>query len=239
MYRGHEDELKDYYIYQMDKIINEYSGKYEFHSTKEYSAYCYIGTKEIYIPESYKRYPCSKFLFDIYHEIGHLETNSLDMESYQQEYLATVWAIKTCNKRKIRIAPQTIAMYQRYIGEHRDKSPNRSKISDRDIALPILLNPGTNRNVVDIPADLVREVPRGKANKKSTIPDNMDIIDYLKSRNVEFVDKRIKGGNITIVGTEASIGELVDTICSAYGISGRYGTSLKAIKNRAGWWTKG
>ena len=219
------DEEKNYWIQQMNKIISEYDGKYAFYSTKEFSAYCYIGSKEIYVPQGYKRHPDSKSLFDIYHEIGHLETNTLDMESYQQEYLATVWAIHACNERNIYIPPRIITMYQRYIYEHRDKSPNRDKIDNKALKLPPLLCVDSN-------------IKRPKQ-RREQMSYCMDLIDYLNSREVEFVDHRSKGGNLTIVGTEANISELIHTICSAYGIIGKYGTSLRAIQYRAGWWTKG
>lgn len=233
-----QPNMKEYYLYQMEKIISEYEHKYTFVMEKENTAFCYIGTKEIHVPYLYKEHPCSKYLFDIYHEIGHLETNTLDMERYMEEYTATIWAIKACGKRKIYVSPQTIMVYQDYIRGFRDKSPNRSKISDKDIALPLTLYPNTDR-IIDVPTDAVMEIPTGRVNKKPVVSANTDIISYLRSQNVEFVDRRLKGGNLTIVGTEETIGELVNTICSEYGIAGRYSGSLKAIKNRAGWWTKG
>lgn len=225
-YRKTETEAQKYWRDQMLKVISEYEHKYKFYSTKETPAYCYIDSKEIYIPESYWKYPYSKYAFDVYHEIGHLETNSLDMEAYQQEYLATVWAIHAMNERRLYIAPRTFSLYQKYIAGYRDNSVDRDAVSDEDIALPAALNVGFNRNTA--------RVINGDGE-----PCVMDLVSYLKSRNVEFVDNRMKGGNLTIVGTEPNIGELINTICLAYGITGRYGSSLRAIKHRAGWWTQG
>lgn len=222
-----ETAAQKYWKYQMCKIISEYERKYKFCSTKETPAYCYIGSNEIYIPESYWKHPYSKYAFDVYHEIGHLETNTEDMETYQQEYLATVWAIQAMNERKLYIAPRTVTLYQKYIVEYRDKSVGRGTVSDEDIALPAALNVGSNRNAT-----------RKRMTSEDGKPYAMDLVSYLKSRNVEFVDNRMKGGNLTIVGTEPNIGELINTICLAYGITGRYGSSLRAIKHRSGWWTQ-
>lgn len=229
------EDSRRYYGNLMEKIIKEYEHEYKFLPTTETTAFCYTGEyKEIHVPNCYREHPSLRTVFDILHEVGHQKTNTDDMERYEEEYTATIWALKSCEKRHIRVTPDIIISYQRYITEFRDKSPNRNKIPDSAIRLPMPLKP-TSNTFIDIPEDKVREVPRGKAK----IASNTDILDYLKSVGVEYVDKRMKRGNLTIVGTEATIGTIVSTICSTYGIEGRYSSSLKAIKGRAGWWTKG
>lgn len=233
----------------LDMVIAKYKHKYNFLSTKETTAFCYIGSNEIYVPEMYRDYPSLVHVFDILHEVGHLETNTLDMETYQMEYLATVWALNAARKERIYVAPMTIANYQRYICGWRDKSPNKNKIPDSAIQLPLKTLPVSKSPVgllsvgrtVDIPYDSVKEVKPSRTTKRSktAIKSNMDILEYLDSVGAEYIDNRLKRGNLTIVGNEASIGKIVDTICVTYGITGRYSTSLKAIKGRAGWWTKG
>ncbi len=85
----------------VDMIIVRYKHKYKFFSTRETTAFCYIESKEIYIPEMYRDYPSLAYVFDVLHEVGHLETNTLDMERYQMEYLATVWALNAASIARI------------------------------------------------------------------------------------------------------------------------------------------
>lgn len=234
----------------VDMIIARYKHKYKFLSTKETTAFCCIESKEIYIPEMYREYPSLVYVFDVLHEVGHLETNTLDMETYQMEYLATVWALNAASKARIYVEPMTIANYQRYICDWRDKSPNKNEIPDSAIQLPIktlsVIKPPEGKllvgRIVAIPPASVGEVKPGRATKREVTPAikaNMDILKYLDNVGAEYVDNRLKRGNLTIVGSEAAIGKIVDTICTTYGITGRYSSSLRAIKGRAGWWTKG
>lgn len=252
--------LGNFYNRMTEMLIDEYKNKYKFFETSDDTAYCYIPTKEIYVPTRYSQYPCLKNLFDVFHEIGHLETNTEDMETYQQEYLATVWAIKECNRRKIHLTPDIIIMYQKYIIKHRDQSPNRNKIPDFAIRLPFETKPVIDSAFNGTPYSAIvgtLGIPTRKNRKPKQIIDmpddlspldivastsydsSLDLIDYIKSMHVEYVDNRLKSGNLTLVGDEKSLSTVVSYICKVYGITGRYSSSLKAIKGRAGWWTKG
>lgn len=225
--------LKNYYKNMMHIIMDEYQNEYNFLKTKEQTAYCYVGKNDIYIPEIYDEIASSKTLFDIFHEIGHLKTNTFDMETYEQEYKATVWAIEECNRRKIGITRETMMIYQRYIIDWKNKSPNASRIKESSLVLP-------NNKYVAVPDDNYRLVDEQTFNKPRVIVStDENIIDYLNRNHIDYVDKRMRGGNLTIIGEKKSIYKIVDTLCSMYGITGGYSDSLRAIHGRAGWWTKG
>lgn len=53
--------------------------------------------------------------FDLFHEIGHIETTKSNMRRCEEEYYATVWAIKKCQEYGIPIPMKTIQDYQEYI----------------------------------------------------------------------------------------------------------------------------
>ena len=53
--------------------------------------------------------------FDLFHEIGHIETTKSNMRRCEAEYYATDWAIKRCKEYGIKIKSQTLDEYQAYI----------------------------------------------------------------------------------------------------------------------------
>lgn len=53
--------------------------------------------------------------FDLFHEIGHIETTKSYMRRAEEEYYATVWAIKLCKEYDITIPEKIIKVYQDYI----------------------------------------------------------------------------------------------------------------------------
>ena len=53
--------------------------------------------------------------FDLFHEIGHIETSKTSMRRAEAEYYATVWAIERCKEYGIKIPEKVIKVYQDYI----------------------------------------------------------------------------------------------------------------------------
>ena len=53
--------------------------------------------------------------FDLFHEIGHIETTKSGMRRAEEEYFATVWAIEEAKKYGLEIPQKTIKEYQDYI----------------------------------------------------------------------------------------------------------------------------
>ena len=53
--------------------------------------------------------------FDLFHEIGHIETTKSWMRRAEEEYYATCWAIDRCKEYKIDIPKSVLHVYQRYV----------------------------------------------------------------------------------------------------------------------------
>ena len=53
--------------------------------------------------------------FDLFHEVGHIETTKLGMRRAEQEYYATCWAIDRCKEYQLAIPERILHIYQRYI----------------------------------------------------------------------------------------------------------------------------
>lgn len=66
--------------------------------------------------------------FDLFHEIGHIETTTSKMRRCESEYYATVWAIKKCNEYKIKIPDSIRKAYQDYIDMELDRGKRRGGI---------------------------------------------------------------------------------------------------------------
>lgn len=53
--------------------------------------------------------------FDLFHEVGHIETTMQGMKRAEQEYYATCWAIDRCREYNLAIPEEVLHIYQRYI----------------------------------------------------------------------------------------------------------------------------
>lgn len=53
--------------------------------------------------------------FDLFHEIGHIETKKSWMHRVESEYFATTWAIDRFNEYGLKIPEKTLLVFQRYI----------------------------------------------------------------------------------------------------------------------------
>lgn len=63
--------------------------------------------------------------FDLFHEIGHIETTKSCMRRAESEYYATMWAIERCKEYKIEIPDRIIKVYQDYIDMEIDRGKRR------------------------------------------------------------------------------------------------------------------
>jgi len=63
--------------------------------------------------------------FDLFHEIGHIETTKSGMRRCEEEYYATVWAIEKCKEYGIPIPMGTIDAYQKYINRELARGQRR------------------------------------------------------------------------------------------------------------------
>ncbi len=63
--------------------------------------------------------------FDLFHEIGHIETTRSTMRRAESEYHATVWAINTCLEYGLDIPNSIINRYQKYIDMEIDRGKRR------------------------------------------------------------------------------------------------------------------
>ena len=61
-----------------------------------------------------QRTPCA-VPFDLFHEVGHIETTKLGMRRAEQEYYATCWAIDRYKEYQLAIPEEVLHIYQRYI----------------------------------------------------------------------------------------------------------------------------
>ena len=64
--------------------------------------------------------------FDLFHEIGHIETTKSNMRRCESEYYATVWAIERCKEYNIQIPMKTIQDYQEYINDELERGLRRN-----------------------------------------------------------------------------------------------------------------
>lgn len=64
--------------------------------------------------------------FDLFHEIGHIETTKSWMRRCEEEYYATVWAIERCKEYGIPIPMKTIQDYQEYIDYELERGKRRN-----------------------------------------------------------------------------------------------------------------
>lgn len=63
--------------------------------------------------------------FDLFHEIGHIETTKSSMRRCEAEYFATIWAIERCKEYQIDIPRKIMELYQDYINMEWDRGVRR------------------------------------------------------------------------------------------------------------------
>lgn len=73
----------------------------------------------------WKRASSIQSTFDLFHEIGHIETTTSSMRRCEAEYYATIWAIRQCHQYGLIIPEKIIEDYQKYIDEERARGLRR------------------------------------------------------------------------------------------------------------------
>lgn len=73
--------------------------------------------------------------FTLLHEIGHIENNDGQMRRAEQEYYATIWAIRECNKYGLKVDNKTLKEYQDYIDEEVARGIRRGGTNYRTMQL--------------------------------------------------------------------------------------------------------
>ena len=63
------------------------------------------------------------------------------------------------------------------------------------------------------------------------------LIDYFKSKGLNIIDLRDKGGCLWVLGDKSKIGRFVDEAIRRYHITGGY-SSGRSTGNKPAWWTK-
>lgn len=63
--------------------------------------------------------------FDLFHEIGHIETHTAKMRRCESEYYATVWAMDRCKEYGLEVPESIIKVYQDYINMEHDRGVRR------------------------------------------------------------------------------------------------------------------
>lgn len=66
--------------------------------------------------------PCT---FDLFHEIGHIETTESWMRRAEEEYAATCWAIDRFHEYGLEVPEKTMEGYDRYIQMEVDRGKRR------------------------------------------------------------------------------------------------------------------
>ena len=111
-----EARKKNKYYIMMNDIMDKYKKEnIIFIFTDEKLDYCYLDTYKVYISKNQYENADAESVFNLLHEIGHLKSNKPGMKRCEEEYYATVWAIKKSKKYNIKIPKYIRNSYQEYI----------------------------------------------------------------------------------------------------------------------------
>lgn len=95
-----------------NEVIQDYRIKLDPHSTCWQRCHAHVKQRRIC-----KWHPKNSIqsTFDLFHEIGHVETTKGDMRRCEAEFHATQWAIDKAHEYGLQIPEKTIKEYQDYI----------------------------------------------------------------------------------------------------------------------------
>ena len=79
--------------------------------------YKIVGLEDVFYDD-----PDAEGCFTLLHEIGHIRNNKPGMKRSEEEYYATVWAIKEMLKYKFKVSDEVKNIYQKYIYSLRRKN---------------------------------------------------------------------------------------------------------------------
>ncbi len=102
-------------------------------------------------------------------------------------------------------------------------------------------NNGDEKKNVEKPERPVRQKrekrPRVSATTDEIQVPDITLVEFLKSRKIDFIDARSKSNYLWIIGTKEAISDVVNEIISIYNISGTYSKGGKITGFREGWFT--
>ncbi len=73
--------------------------------------------------------------FNLFHEIGHIETTKSKMRRAEAEYHATIWAMIKCEEYGLTVPEHIIKKYQNYIDREVDRGKRRGGSGYGDLVL--------------------------------------------------------------------------------------------------------
>ena len=105
-----------------DAVIKEYRIIINENSTCRCRMHAHIKTRTVC-----KWHPTSSLeaTFDLFHEIGHIETTTSSMRRCESEYHATVWAIERFKEYGLEVPEKQLNRYQQYIWRELDRGLRR------------------------------------------------------------------------------------------------------------------
>lgn len=105
-----------------NEVITKYRITINTHSKCRHRMHAHIRTRMVC---KWEQKSSIQATFDLFHEVGHIETTKSWMRRAESEYYATTWAIDKCNEYCLKIPKKIIADFQRYIEMERDRGERR------------------------------------------------------------------------------------------------------------------
>lgn len=115
-----KERLRNLHNYLYLRYRDEMAITFEELEDDDFGAY--IQSRRIVIPNKVKNSQTEWTLFAFLHEIGHIKTNTVQMKRYEQEYLATKWALEEAKRIGFDVPARFIKTYQDYIWRWRETS---------------------------------------------------------------------------------------------------------------------
>lgn len=97
-----------------NEVISDYRIKINEHSKCWMRMHAHVKTRTVC---KWHQKNSIRATFDLFHEIGHIETTKAGMRRCESEFYATEWAIERCMEYGLEIPDKIIEDYQEYIDE--------------------------------------------------------------------------------------------------------------------------
>lgn len=105
-----------------DEVIKKYRIRINEHSTCRGRMHAHVKTRTVC---KWKQKSSLQATFDLFHEIGHIETTKSCMRRCEEEYYATVFAVNLFKEYGLEIPANTLKVYQDYIYRELDRGIRR------------------------------------------------------------------------------------------------------------------
>lgn len=110
------------YIRIQNEVIEKYRITIDEHSTCWRRMHAHVKQRRVCKWHQKNSILCT---FELFHEIGHIETTKSNMRRAESEFYATQWAIDKAKEYSLVIPEDIIMRYQRYINRERDRGIRR------------------------------------------------------------------------------------------------------------------